>query len=459
MKIQNKLSLVFSLIFGGILLIFIFGVYQFFSNKCTEDYFDRLHLRAAVKIDLIDGEYVAPDILQTMYENLPPNLEPQITVYNAADGSLIYRDKESGTPPPIYKSLVRQIRSNRLAVKTWDGNMQVYGFMIEGNKAMYVVMARGHDTQGTKQMNTLRNIMLVAFLIVMIAIILTVRLMTKQAFTPVSKMTDKVKDITLSNHLGIRLDEGNRKDELAKLAIMFNQMLASLEKSFDAQKQFVYNISHELRTPLSAIIAELELSKEKPESTNEDYLKAIDHALDDAHRLVVLSNNLLDMAKANYSPKEIAMHEIRIDELLLSECQKLQKIHPNYNIQLVFDQEDIDDDRAITINGNEYLLGVAFGNLVENGCKFSNDKKCEVHIAHNGKEMIIRVEDNGIGISKDDQLKIFTPFYRGLNKTYADGNGIGLSLAQRIFEIHDGKINLESEPGHTVFTVRLKNVL
>ena len=456
MKIQNRLTLLFSFLFGAILFVFIVVVYQFYSNRCQEDYFQRLHLRAALKADLIDGETIAPDVLHAIYENTPPNVEPQVTIFGQ-DGKLIYRDKRNTLSEQEYDSLIHRIRTSGDCC-VWSGNKQTYGFSIEGYKTNYIVFATGQDIRGESQLRTLRTALTVAYLIAMLFIVLTVRLFTKQAFNPVSKMTDKVKDITLSSQLNIRLDEGNRKDELAKLAITFNQMLAKLEKAFNAQKQFVYNISHELRTPLSAIITELELSKNKPGKQKEDYEEVIDLVLKDSQRLVKLSNNLLDMAKTNYSPSEIAMHDIRLDELLLNVCYKVQKSSSGYNVQFIFDKEDIEDDRQISVNGNEYLLRVAFGNLIDNGCKFSPDKTCEVHISYEKKEVIVRIIDHGIGISPEDQKSIFTPFFRGSNKDFAAGNGIGLSLTHKIIEIHQGEILVESASGLTIFTVKLRNL-
>lgn len=456
MKIQNRLTLLFSFLFGIILFVFIVGVYQFYSNQSKEDYFQRLHLRAALKVDIIDGETIAPDVLHAFYENIPLNSEPLVTIYGE-DGKLIYRDKKHTLPGENYDTLIHQIRKNGSCC-VWHGEKQTYGFAIEGYKTNYIVFATGQDARGEAQLRVLKMVLAIAYLIAMLFIVLTVRLLTKQAFRPIARMTDKVKDITLSNQLDIRLDEGNRKDELARLAITFNKMIAQLERAFNAQKQFVYNISHELRTPLSAIITELELSQNKTNSRKEDYEAVISLALKDSRRLVKLSNSLLDMAKTNYSPNEIAMREIRLDELLLNVCHEVRKSSPDYVIQLIFDKEDVEDDRFISVNGNEYLLSVAFGNLIDNGCKFSPDKSCEVHISYELQDVVLRIIDHGIGISAKDMKSIFTPFFRGENKSFAEGNGIGLSLTQRIIRMHRGNITVDSHRGLTVFTVTLKNL-
>lgn len=455
MKIKTRLTLLFSFIFGFILLVFIIGVYHFYSNRCHNDYFDRLHIRAAIKVDLIDGETIAPEIFHLLYENAPKDFEPQVSIFHL-DGKLVYHDKKNPLPQEEVKAIMEQVRVTG-QVKTWHNEMQTFGFLIEGNKGDYIVIATGYDINGYEQLRSLKATLSVAYMITMCCIVLALRLFIKQALNPVAQMTEKVQDINASRHLDIRLDEGNRKDELAELAITFNCMLSQLETAFDAQKQFVYNISHELRTPLSAIITELELAK-SGSCDKQKYEKAIDLALQDAHRLTKLSTNLLDMAKANYSPSEIGMHKVRLDELLLEVCCKLQKNFPECSSHIIFDKEDLEDERFITVNGNPYLLSVAFGNLIDNGCKFSPDKTCEVHISYEGAKTIIQITDHGIGIAEEDHQLIFTPFFRGSNKNFAEGNGIGLSLTHKIIEIHSGSIQLDSYPGHTTFTVSLPNL-
>src|SRR5690606_19363272 len=107
---------------------------------------------------------------------------------------------------------------------------------------------------------------------------------------------------------------------------------------------------------------------------------------------------------------------------------------------------DFESDEEISIQGNEYLLTTAFANLFENGCKFSDNHQSTVSIFFNSREIKLKFSDNGIGIPIEDLKNIFIPFYRGDNKEYADGNGIGLSLSQKIIELHNGTISVTSSP-------------
>lgn len=454
MKIKFKLTLIFSAVFGLVLLLFIIGVYRYYSQEIHEDYFERLHLRGAVKVNLLDGETIEPEILHLIYENSLLQYEPQVSIFDEND-HLIYNDKQSGLSSSEQLRIIKEVQNN-VVYSTWHGKSQTFGFFIEGLKGDYIVIVSGYDVYGYEQLRMLRLVFGVAYIIVMFFIVLVLRLFTKQAFNPVSRMIGEVQAINDSNHLDIRIDEGNKKDELAELAITFNRMLEQLEASFAAQKQFVYNISHELRTPLAAIITELELSQENNHDPGE-YRQVIDRTLQDAKRLSKLSTNLLDIAKTNYASGQIAMREVRLDELLIEVCDKVKKSEPTYTVQLFFDKS-FEDEHLISCLGNDYLLGVTFSNLIDNGCKFSVDKRCEVHISYEDNDVVISVTDHGTGIPKEDQGRIYTPFYRGANKAFAPGNGIGLALSLKIVELHNGSIDLQSVPGLTTFTVRLKNL-
>lgn len=187
----------------------------------------------------------------------------------------------------------------------------------------------------------------------------------------------------------------------------------------------------------------------------EEYKTALQNALNDAHKLVRLSNSLLDFAKASYDPSEISFKEVRIDEVLLDARQQVQQSNSKYKVEIHFENE-FENEEDIIINGNEYLLKTAFVNLFENGCKFSVDNTCKASISFENNKINLKFSDNGIGISKDDLKNIFTTFYRGENKRFAEGNGIGLALTEKIIQLHQGTISVDSELNKgTTFMVEL----
>jgi signal transduction histidine kinase len=271
-----------------------------------------------------------------------------------------------------------------------------------------------------------------------------------------AKIVNKVEHISDFN-LNIRLAVKEEQDELDVLAQTFNEMLDRLEKSFDSQKMFVSNISHELQTPLAAMITELDLALRR-ERTIDECVEVMRTILDDARRMESLSKGLLDLARAGYDPAEIGKEEVRLDEVLLDARDTVIKANKGFTVELIFDKE-VDDEKQITVFGNEYLLKTAFINLIENNCKFSENKTSAVSLSFCDDNSVIRFSDTGVGISKDDIEKIFTPFYRGESKDYAQGHGIGLALVHRILLLHKGRIIVDSDKGKgTVFEVLLPHV-
>ncbi|MDC2175207.1 HAMP domain-containing sensor histidine kinase [Bacteroides thetaiotaomicron] len=279
--------------------------------------------------------------------------------------------------------------------------------------------------------------------------------MARSALNPVSHIIRQMKKTTASD-LSQRVSVNNQKDEIGELALTFNKTLDRLEESFESQKMFVSNVSHELRTPMAALIAELELALHK-ERSNEEYKQVVEAALNDARKVEKLSGGLLDLAKVSYDKGQIAMNEVRLDEVLIDAFAIVLKANPDYKVDMISDDTN-DDDTLITVLGNEYLLRTAFANLIENNCKFSPDKSSVIQIIVNGHLVNIQFSDKGIGIPQEDIDQLFTPFYRGRNKYYIGGNGIGMALVDKIISLHSGEIHIQSQPGiGTQFTISLSH--
>jgi len=455
MKIKTHLTILFTLITAAILLAFASVIYISAKENREKEFYSLLKKEALTKANLFFNAKVETQTLQDIYKNNRQILnEVEVAIYDSSF-NLLYHDavdidyvKE--TPEMINE--IYQKREKQFYQEDW----QVIGLRYEFENKNYIITATAIDQYGYNKLDSLLKNSIVVFVISILFIYVAGRFFSKRAFDPVKEMTEKTKVISATN-LDLRLNSNGSKDELSELANTFNEMLSRLENSFDAQKNFVSNISHELRTPLAAIITELELSANK-EKNAEEYKTAMNNALNDAKKLVRLSNSLLDLAKASYDPAEISFKPIRIDEILLDARQQVQKVNSDYKIDIHF-ENDFENDNQISVNGNEYLLKVAFVNLFENGCKFSNNNQCNVSVFFENEKMKLCFTDKGIGISEDDLKNIFVPFYRGDNKNIADGNGIGLSLTQKIIHLHKGSISVQSKQHQgTTFTVDLQTI-
>ncbi|WP_343617152.1 HAMP domain-containing sensor histidine kinase [Flavobacterium sp.] len=455
MKIRTRLTILFTLVTATILLVFAAIIIFSAKENREKEFYALLKKEAITKANLILNAEIDSKTLQNIYRNNRATLnEVEAAIYNPSF-KLLYHDAVDIDVVKETKPMIDEI-AKKGEIQFYQKDWQVIGttYIFQGKK--YIITAAAYDGFGYVKLYNLIETCIVVFIISIFVLFMAGRFFSKKAFEPIVKMTDKAKMISATN-LDLRLDANESKDEISELASTFNEMLNRLENSFDSQKHFVSNISHELRTPLSAIIAELELSTHKERNVDE-YKTVILNTLQDAKKLAKLSNSLLDLAKANYDPSEIAFKQVRIDEVLLDSRQQVQKANPNYNIAIHF-EDDFEDDNQISVNANEYLLKVAFVNLFENGCKFSNDKQSLVSISFEKNKIKLNFSDSGIGISTEELEHIFTPFYRGLNKTHADGNGIGLSLTKKIIQLHKGTISVSSKKNEgTTFTVQFNSL-
>lgn len=455
MKIRNKLTFLFTILFAGLLVVCFLFIYLSSAQTRKEQYYKRLYQQAITKANLLLDAKVAPNVLQLIYKNSPNTLyQEEVAIYDTAF-QLLYHDAVDIDKVKETKSMIDEIVSKK-EIKFGQGDLQVVGLFYQHNGQPYVITAAAQDDYGLTKLKDLKFNLLFTFLALILLTLVAGRFFARKALQPVAEMVDKVEEITATN-LDSRVPVQNEKDEIGELAITFNHMLDRLENSFEAQKQFVSNISHELRTPLSSMVTEKELALLKDRSVAE-YKHVIQLDLEDTKKLVKLSNGLLDLAKASYDPSAIGRKEVRLDELLLDAMEGVLKSNPDYKVNIIFEKE-IENDDFISVHGNEYLLKVAFINLIENSCKFSNEHRSLVAISYFGDKAILRFDDTGVGIDADDLPHIFQSFYRGSNKQFADGNGIGLSLTQKIILLHKGSISVTSRKGEgTSFSIEIPHI-
>lgn len=452
MKIKGKLTLWFTLLVATILLVFVAVVYWSSSKNREVEFFEVLEKEGITKAKLFFEAKVNPSTLHKIYRfNSEVINEVEVAIYDL-DFKLLYHDAEEIDRVKETKSMIDKIISQK-RVHYFQDDWQVIGMVYSYNGKDYVLTATALDEYGYVKMHNLFLTITLLTIVSLIVIYICGVLFADRVLLPIKVMNKEVNNITATN-LDLRISTEKNRDELGALANNFNVMLDRLEQSFDAQKQFVSNISHELRTPLAAIIAELELALVKEQEVDA-YVKTIENALADSKKIVRLSNSLLDFAKASYDPTEIVFKSVRMDEVVLDACQKLQKSNPTYKFNFVID-EKIDSEEMVSIKGNSYLLEVAIMNLLENACKFSKDQQCKISISNTENKLRIIVADEGIGMSREDLDNLFTPFYRGENGKLIDGNGIGLSLTHKIIRLHQGTIDVQSQVNKgTIFTVTI----
>ncbi len=433
------------------MLLSIYSISIYYSSKEAREksFYGELQNEAIAKADLFFQSSLPEQEMHQLYKNNNRTLnEVQVAIYDN-NKELIYHDDAKVDYVKETPAMLSEIFLKK-KISFFLDDLQVIGMVYQYNGKSYAVTAAAYDKYGYEFLTHLLTISIIAFISILILIYLAGILLSKKALSPLSDMVSQIKKIT-AGRLQLRLQTtAEKKDELNELAQNFNGMLERLENSFDAQKYFVSNISHELRTPLSAIITELELASEK-DQTKEEYQQTIRYALGDARNMVKLSNSLMDLAKASYDPNEISFSEVRLDEVLLESYSKTIKENEGYRALLNI--ADTVEEQQLVIQGNEYLLKVAFNNLIDNACKYSPEHLCSIEVNATEGTLQIRFINTGIVISPKDLEHIFEPFYRSENAKKEKGHGIGLFLTEKIIHLHNAVITVTSDNKATIFTI------
>jgi len=449
MEIRKKLTYLFVGIVALILLFSSLAIYYFSADHREEDFYNRLHDkgRNTAKL-LLEVEEVDAALLQKIEAGSPQSLhEEKLLIYNYKDEILYSSDDFSELT--ITSEILDRIRLED-EIRYSDKGHEVLGFMFLDTYDRFVVIAAAKDVVGFRKISNLRLILIIVFAGGVVIATLLGWVYAGRALNPISKVVSEVEQISIAN-LDRRIDEGNSQDEIARLASTFNKMLSRLEKAFTMQKNFIANASHELRTPLTVITGQLEVMLMQ-ERTSDEYRQTMVSVFEDIKNLNTTSNRLLLLAQANSEIARKDIKPVRIDEVAWLARTEVLKRDSKYNIDIVPD-EGLDDAAKLTVNGNEQLLKTAITNLLDNGCKYSDNHHVRLDISFAQNQVILKFSDKGIGIPKEDIKRIFEPFHRAGNAITYKGHGIGLSLVARIAELHEGIISVESEPEKgTVFT-------
>jgi signal transduction histidine kinase len=300
------------------------------------------------------------------------------------------------------------------------------------------VFVSAFDKTRYENLLELRKILLWSILFSTLLSVFLSYLFSEKAIQPISRIIKSLKSIT-SLRMRNRLDEGNRKDEIDKLAITINEILDKLEISFRSQEEFVSNASHELRTPLTVMIIEIDylLSHKR---CQEEYVSHLKGLVSDLMSLNSLLNSLLELAQVN-TDNYIQFSEIRIDETVYDAIHQVKSKYPDRKIIPKIQYPE--NENELLVSGNDGLLQILFKNLIENSCKFSNDDVI-VEFVIMDKALKIIIMDHGVGIPGNELDSIYLPFKRASNVKFKSGFGIGLSLVKKIVELHGIELEVNS---------------
>ena len=304
------------------------------------------------------------------------------------------------------------------------------------------------EIQETKEDFLLRSVIATTIIILLSSV--CTYFLTKKTLTPLQKLTSEVSQIQAQN-LSTQLAVPNSKDEIAQLTSSFNEMLARLDNAFSTQKQFSANAAHELRTPLAVLQTNLEVFEKKQEPEMVEYQQLFTMIKEQTTRLSQLVGTLLDMTNLKSVPRT---DQVTLEELVDEVFCDLDPVAEKAGISIHFDDSSSQDSHT-DVTGSYVLLYRAVYNLVENAIKYNRPNgSVTVSVKEKNSQVMILVKDTGIGISPENQKKIFDPFFR-VDKSRSramGGAGLGLALVDSIAKEHRGTVKVleSSSAGSTI---------
>ena len=440
MEIRKKITNQFIIIVAFIQLFASIVIYFSFSQTRKEDFYNRLESKAKLAGQmLLDIDEIDRDLLAKIERNNPQSLPNERIIIFDYKNQVIFSNDDGN----LIKIPVKLINTVRLDgdIRLVKNPFEVYGKFYTNDTDRIVVFVAAQDIFGFNKLKGLQIILFTVYILFLVIVFFAGRYFSRNALNPVSAMIRKVDNIEISN-LNERLDEENGQDELASLAQTFNRMLQRLEVSFLTHKSFISNASHELRTPLTVLTGQIDVLLLKDRSTDE-YKNALRSMLDDIKNLNQISDKLLLLTQVSSGFPETDFIDLRIDDVIWQSRNELMKRKNNYTIRINF-VEPIDDDEKLILKGNELLLKTAFLNIMDNACKYSEDKTVNVYLSTSDDFVKLLYKDQGTGIDNEDLGLVFQPFFRGKNAKSTKGHGIGLSLVEKIIQLHNGKITIMS---------------
>lgn len=273
---------------------------------------------------------------------------------------------------------------------------------------------------------------------------------TRQAFRPVTQMAETARAIGTGSDLSQRIETDGRGDELNQLGDTMNEMLARLQASFEAERQFSSDVSHELRTPIAVIRSQCEFAL-SGQAGEEEKREAFEAVLKQSERMNSIVSQLLLLSRAENGKFVPEREPVELNVLCETVCEELEAMAAERQVELAWNTE------KLQITGDETLLIRMVNNLVSNAIRYNRPGgSAEVSLRKRGKYAVLTVRDTGIGIRREDLGQIFNRFYRADRSRSSEGTGLGLSMAAWIARVHGGSIRAESVYGEgSVFTAEL----
>ncbi len=373
------------------------------------------------------------------------------------DSRVIARSANLGTARlPTSASLLAKLRTGEKAFETLNDfggePVRLISVPLQIGDHVYAIQVATSLDDANATLRLARILFLAMSTGILGAVVLTGAMLARTVLRPIDRIVARARVIGESA-LAERLPHPGTQDEMARLVETLNDMLARIERSFEAQRRFTADASHELRSPLSRLRAELEVTLRRARERAE-YEEALRSCLSEVERLSHLTDELLMLARLDAGGSSGAPRSVDLISILHEAVKLLGPEALRRNVALV---TDIPPELAVNVAPAAVSHVVA--NVLDNAVKFSPlGGDVTIGVAIEGSSAVVAVSNSGPGIPEDELPRLFERFYRGSAARHmeAPGVGLGLAICRALVEGQGGRISVNSaiDSGVT-FTIRL----
>ncbi|MDH1882808.1 HAMP domain-containing sensor histidine kinase [Empedobacter sp. GD03797] len=440
MKLKHRLAHYSVIIFSIIILIVSTIIYFSFYTEMEKKEIKSLQNKTL----LASIYYLEKDELPVLeHNNIKNQLEKTISRKNIliVDHNNKKYNGNMSSNKDISTNFIENIRANKSDFFT-SKDFFYNGIFYRDNEGDFVVITRESKQEFNEQMQSLLQILISVSLVGLIFIYLFSNFLGVIAYEPITKIIEQIKERDAKNFTEpLKLNKSYA--EIEDLIKTYNHFIDRMAQTFNVQKNFIDYVSHELRTPITALLGTFEVTNHK-KRTLEEYESVIVQLKQYTNDLQETLDQMMLLSGAKTS---FEFSQIRIDEVVWQVIENAILYHQaRINVDL-----QVENNQLLTIQGNEKLLEVALNNLVSNAIKYSNNQPILVQFLEINHRLQIHISDLGIGILETDIKQIKQNFFRGKNTQDFQGKGIGLSMANIIFTLH--QIDIEIVPNKPKGTI------
>jgi two-component system, OmpR family, sensor kinase len=454
MSLRLRLTLLYTMLLGGTLLLFGTLVYGLVSLELVR------------QLDITLSQQVQVLTNGLLRVNSSNQYDPRVlTEFQPADSNLIFQiwsndrrlqiERPRGWQSPLDESGLRSSRPVFNSTFSQGTHLRVLSVPLESPRGPAGILQVALNLSLLDAMQRTLSTVLIGLAVLSMGLAgLVSWITTGQALAPLASATQVAMRITRADDLSRRIPlTGDESEEVSQLINAFNETLSRMETLFNSQRRFMADVSHELRTPLTVIKGEVSLMRRMGQ-VDEESLSSVEAEVD---RLTRLVGDLLMLAQAESGRLPLDMRPVELDTVLLEVFQQMRTL-AGEKLKLWISEID-----QIQVNGDRDRLKQVLVNLISNAIQYTPPGG-QVTLSLqtvNGQAQLL-IHDTGPGIPKQDLPHIFERFYRGersrkrISGSQSSGFGLGLSIAFWIVRGHGGTIEVDSKEGQgTTFCVWL----